>query len=648
MILSHTDSTRRKVFAITGMVLAGFLASFYLAGYFFLLKLHNAAMPPMSATPLTVFDYWHYYGNEPYTRRWLTICLICGCVPVFVGVGALLAPVRRSLHGDARFATRREVEDAALFGEHGLILGKWGGKFIMLGKQMAAFIAAPPRSGKGAGLVQPNALNWWGSFVVLDIRKECWRITAGWRATFSKTHLFDPLAENGLTAQWNCLSYLRTDRAELLINDIQKLANQLSPDPAAGDPFWPASCRDLFLGLALYVFETPDLPRTMGEILDQIMFGDEDAIGDHWKKIIKDRDAANLPLSNTCKAMLFDFIKLSPNTQSSVRKTFTAKLQLWANPLIKAATSGDSFDLRQLRSERISIYVGVNPGDLGRLSLLMNLFFTQMFDLNMQQMPEDNVDLKYELLPLMDEFTAMGRMPIMVDSIGFMGGYGIRPMIIVQSMSQLRATYGPDVTETIVTCCGGMVVYAPKEQLHAEQISKKLDNTTVDTKSRSRPRFHFRTSGGGMGGSVSTSVAARPLMNPQEVKQLGRDKEIIFVEDVRPILCDKIWYWKLRVFNKRANLPLPRIAPVEVIMAPPQVSLKKSQKESKDKDGNIIVTTTRNVTAKDMSKLDGLSLIDYNLDASKVELPKGEPVTDEDIAKAFGSFLNAVAAAREP
>ena len=34
----------------------------------------------------------------------------------------------------------------------------------------------------------------------------------------------------------------------------------LYPDPPNVDPFWTASARSLFLGIALYLFETPSLP----------------------------------------------------------------------------------------------------------------------------------------------------------------------------------------------------------------------------------------------------------------------------------------------------------------------------------------------------------------------------------------------------
>ena len=48
---------------------------------------------------------------------------------------------------------------------------------------------------------------------------------------------------------------------------------------------------------------------------------------------------------------LYDVIDLAPVTASSVRKTFTSRLDLWANPLLDAATSGDDFDLRELRKK---------------------------------------------------------------------------------------------------------------------------------------------------------------------------------------------------------------------------------------------------------------------------------------------------------
>ncbi|MDT1843184.1 type IV secretory system conjugative DNA transfer family protein, partial [Acinetobacter baumannii] len=82
--------------------------------------------------------------------------------------------------------------------------------------------------------------SWGGSLVVNDVRRECYRITAGYRSLFSKVYLFDPLSSKGVTAQWNPVStHYVPDEPALRVSALQKIANQLSPDPAAGDPFWP-------------------------------------------------------------------------------------------------------------------------------------------------------------------------------------------------------------------------------------------------------------------------------------------------------------------------------------------------------------------------------------------------------------------------
>jgi len=527
--------------AYLGLLVIGATVALYLAGYFFLLKLH---LPAYKATPLTILGYWQHYGDDPATRRWLTICTSAGAAIAIGFITVMLMPVRRALHGDARFAKVGEVKKAKLLGDFGIILGKMGGKFVMLPGQQGAICAAPPRSGKGVGLVQPNMLSWPGSVVLLDIRQESYGLTSGFRSQMSDVYLFDPVSEDGRTMQWNPLSYVSDDPVQR-IDDLQKIAGMLSPDPADSDSFWTASCRSLFLGLALYAFETPGLPRTMGELVRQIMHCDEKTIGAHWAKLINDRDAAGTPLSSVCVSALSDFINTSSNTQSSIRKTFTSKLELWLNPKVDAATSANSFDLRDLRKKKISVYIGVRPADLDRLQLILNLFFQQVIDLNTSEMPEDNPALKHQLLLLMDEFTAVGRMPIFAKSISFLGGYNIRPFLIVQGISQLRSTYGADVAETIVTCCAAMVVFAPKDQKHANEISESLGDMTVKAKSQSHKVMEAS------GGSVTASDHARRLLKPQEVKEIGQENEIIFLENMKPIFCKKVIYWKEQVFMRR-------------------------------------------------------------------------------------------------
>src|SRR4029077_20295838 len=124
-------------------------------------------------------------------------------------------------------------------------------------------------------------------------------------------------------ARWNPLGYVPDDPA-LRINALQRIADMLYQETPGVDPFWMASARTLFLGIALYVFETPSLPKTIGEILRQGMASDDEGFAAHWKRLVEGRNSGRHPLSGECVRALYDVIDLSPVTASSIRKTFTS------------------------------------------------------------------------------------------------------------------------------------------------------------------------------------------------------------------------------------------------------------------------------------------------------------------------------------
>jgi type IV secretion system protein VirD4 len=55
------------------------------------------------------------------------------------------------------------------------------------------------------------------------------------------------------------------------------------------------------------------------------------------------------------------------------------------------------------------------------------------------------------------------------------------------------------------------------------------------------------------------------LLMPQEVKEIGQDKEIIALENTKPILCDKIRYYEDRELKNRQRKP-PEIPKLDMEM----------------------------------------------------------------------------------
>src|SRR5579864_7531330 len=106
MTQSANAAVWRWPLKVIGAGLMGVAASQYLAGFLFLWSFH---LDTRSATPLTVARYAYYYADQQPVRRRLvrssvlSLALVCGAAL------PLMLPRRRALHGDARFATRREI-----------------------------------------------------------------------------------------------------------------------------------------------------------------------------------------------------------------------------------------------------------------------------------------------------------------------------------------------------------------------------------------------------------------------------------------------------------------------------------------------------------------------------------------------------------
>lgn len=615
----------KQVAKIVAGLLIVVVAGLYLSGYFFLAVNHQN---PAQTTPLTILQYGHYYGHKPATRRSLIGSTVAGFVVIGGVVAIPLIPRRRSLHGDASFATRREIKERGLLNGDGIIVGKMGEQYLAIPGQQGAILAAPPRSGKGVGVVIPNLLNFAGSVIVVDVKKENWDVTAGFRQKHGQSvHLFDPLSETGQTARWNPFFYVSNDPS-IRINDVQRIAEMLYPVDGNKDSFWVLSARTLFLGIALYLFETPYSHRTIGEVLRQGMAGGTTGEGfvEYWKGILARRRSGNNPLSWQCASSINEVIDLPPQTAGGIRKELTSKLSLWLNPLLDAATSGNDFDLRDLRKKPTSIYVGVKPDDLDRIRPVLSLFFQQAIGLHTRELPEHNPLLKHQLLLLLDEFTALGRIPIIETSSGFLPGYNVRILLVIQTPSQLRAVYGRDGADTIIKTLAGRIVFAPKDFVDAQEISNDLGSTTVKGKSRSRPMW-------GSKGSTTESDQRRMLLMPQEVKEIGEDKEIIIYEGIRPILAGKIIYYKDPHFKKRLlNAPIvKRLEPV--IRVTDEIN---TETEIADE------AVYRPLTIEEIENFDGLSLNDFAIDTDYVLQPTDQPMTTEEIKAAAQRYLNLV------
>jgi type IV secretion system protein VirD4 len=617
------------------------LAAWQWLASFVMLILVFKGKPSFRVMPWSLVQYVARYHDE---KKVVVAAGLGVAVATSVLVGIcfwMLKAKGKSQYGTSRFAKLSEIRKAGLIGSEGILVGKLqDGKkrptFLTVSGNHHVCLAAPTGSGKGVGPVIANLLSLDDSIVCTDIKKTNWMMTAQFRKSCGhKVYLFDPGAEDRRTHRWNPLSYIGTETSAR-VNDIQKIASILFPDVHGTDPIWTGGCRTLFQGVVLYLLETPGKVVTLGQVARETYAGDPK----RFTTAIADRLAAGNPYSEVCVLTLSDYVSAPDKTRDSIRKTFTSRLELFLLPNVDAATSGDDFDLRRLRKEKISIFLGIPAGDIGRFASLQNLFFQQVLQLNTTELPSQNAAIKVPLVLLMDEFKALGKMQQVVDSIAFLREYMIRLMPVFQGPSQIIELYGEQGAKSFFEQFTARIVFEPPNRDVAEAISRELGQETVKSTNISKP-----TAFGKGTGSSSTSEAGRNVMLPEELQTMGEQTSILFRRGGMPIKCDKIFFYKEPIFVQRLKAISPYLRSIKAPfpseedyqeamrrneLAPlvPQTPAPITPKPAVVVDDR----PTRPVEAKDLAKLDSIPLSDFaNLDFSGVEIPGPPSMTDEEM-----------------
>ena len=485
-----------------------------------------------------------------------------GILGVIVAIAGSLWRARQNrlvtTYGSSRWATRREVEKAGLFDAAGVFLGTLRGCYLRHDGPEHVMCFAPTRSGKGVGLVIPTLLSWPHSAVIHDIKGENWQLTSGWRAKFSHCLLFNPT--DPASAKYNPLLEVRKGRFE--VRDVQNIADILV-DPEGSlerRTHWEKTGHSLLVGVILHILYAEEektlarvaaflsdpsrsFERTLRVMMSTNHLGTDDAPQVHPVVVQSARELLNK----------------SDNERSGVLSTAMSFLGLYRDPTVAATTSICDWRIADLvdADRPVSLYLVVPPSDLSRTKPLVRLVLNQIGRrLTERLQGADDEQRRHQLLMMLDEFPALGRLDFFESALAYKAGYGIRSFLIAQSLNQISKAYGEN--NAILDNCHVRIVFASNDERTAKRISDSLGTATELRAMRNYAGHRLAPWLAHV--MVSRQETARQLLTPGEVMQLPADEEIVMVSGQPPIRAQKLRYYEDANFTGRVSHPPALVA----------------------------------------------------------------------------------------
>jgi hypothetical protein len=171
----------------------------------------------------------------------------------------------------------------------------------------------------------------------------------------------------------------------------------------------------------------------------------------------------------------------------------------------------------------------------------------------------DSGGRRQRLLLMLDEFPALGRLDFFESALAFMAGYGIKSVLIAQSLNQIEKAYGAN--NAILDNCHVRVCFATNDERTARRVSDALGTATEMRAMKNYAGHRLSPWLGHL--MVSRSETARQLLTPGEIMQLPPGDEIVMVAGSPPIRAKKARYYSDPRFRARI-LPPPRLEPGQV------------------------------------------------------------------------------------
>ena len=527
---------RDPLWAFVSIVTGPFRAAGYVArmgALFFLVLLVvvGGLMALMQWAGIQRGDVLWYVGNIAFTAFLALLLFRLASLPMIRHFGDLDADT----HGSARFATDKEARPLTRAAT-GLLIGRDSktGKLMRYDGPAHLLTMAPTRTGKGVGTIIPNLLTADRSVICIDPKGENARIAGRARQKFGPVHVLDPFGVTGKpSAAFNPLDALDPDGLDVA-EDASTLADALVYDEpgTAGEVHWNEEAKALIAGVILHIVASePRDRRTLATLRENLTLAPE-----AFTALLKAMQASTAAGGLVARAANRHLGK-SDREAAGVLSAAQRHTHFLDSPRMVAVLGRSDFRFADLKARTATVFLVLPPDRLATYSRWLRLLVTQSLTDMARAGSSSPAPLAAPVLYLLDEFAALGHLAPVERAMGLMAGYGVQLWPILQDVHQLRATYGQRAG-TFLSNAGILQVFGVNDHDSARLVSDLLGQETVVFQTMSRALDAEKT-----GITYGEQHTARPLLTPDEVRNLPQNLELLFLAGQRPIVAGKLAYY---------------------------------------------------------------------------------------------------------
>ncbi len=412
---------------------------------------------------------------------------------------------------------------------------------------------APTRTGEGVGTIIPNLLTAERSVICIDPKGENARITARAREGFEALHVLDPFGvTDRQSSYFNPFAHL--DAYDL---DIAEHAATLVYDEpgSSGDAHWNEGARALIAGLIMMVVksEPPHLrdPATLRDYLTRPPKAFADLL-------------TRMQESTSCDGLIARaanrHLGKSDREASGVMSSAQRHTHFLDSPRMRRVMERSDFQFIDLKRRTQSVSLVLPPDRLGTyarwLRFMISQSLTEMASARRGPSISGSVTpsevtsatlgrqktvapANKSMLFLLDELASLGRLAAVERAMGLMARYGVQLWPILQDIHQLRSLYGKGAN-TFLANAGVMQVFGVNDIETAELVARLIGKRDA----------HYMTASYGEGKQTNSQhIAARNLINADEIMRLPDDRMILLLQGHYPAKLNKIRYYEDKEFK---------------------------------------------------------------------------------------------------